>query len=528
MDDIRINTAAELAGKVIQVAQTTLLLNLRFMDTAIFRLTPKLSDTTLATDGRHIYYGAGFVLQRYKAEQTQVTRDMLHVILHCVFRHLFINSLVDKVIWNLAADIAVEEIINSLDLDCTDVKRVSEQEKVLSQLRGKLKLMSVTHLYNYYNSKNLPDEEIMRLSLLFASDDHSMWYNPTTPQKTDKKAKNKKENDKSDNSKDRVKDDDDNQSDRDKSDNGNEDGKSDNGRPQNDNTDNGNSSSDSKSSADETGDDYSESGGSGDDTDVDSRDGSSSDQSRTETAREWEDVSRQIQMDMETFSKEKGSKAGGMVAQLRELNRERYDYSAFLKKFAVMGEVMRINDDEFDYIFYTYGLQLYDNVPLIEPLEYKEVKRIREFVVAIDTSGSTSGELVQRFLEKTYSILKNTESFFSKINLHIIQCDAEIQEHVKIENQDEFDEYISHFEVKGMGGTDFRPVFREVDRMIREHEFTHLKGLIYFTDGYGEFPEKKPDYETAFVFIRTEYDDPQVPAWAIKLVLDKEEVTGNR
>lgn len=48
-----------------------------------------------------------------------------------------------------------------------------------------------------------------------------------------------------------------------------------------------------------------------------------------------------------------------MLQNLREVNRERYDYTAFLKKFAVMGEVMRVNDDEFDYIFYTYGLQLY-------------------------------------------------------------------------------------------------------------------------------------------------------------------------
>ena len=30
---------------------------------------------------------------------------------------------------------------------------------------------------------------------------------------------------------------------------------------------------------------------------------------------------------------------------------------------------MKINDDEFDYIFYTYGLKLYEKMPLIEPLE---------------------------------------------------------------------------------------------------------------------------------------------------------------
>ena len=57
---------------------------------------------------------------------------------------------------------------------------------------------------------------------------------------------------------------------------------------------------------------------------------------------------------------------------------------------------MKINDDEFDYIFYTYGLRLYKDMPLIEPPEYKEVKTIREVVIAIGTSGPTSGEPVLR------------------------------------------------------------------------------------------------------------------------------------
>lgn len=163
-------------------------------------------------------------------------------------------------------------------------------------------------------------------------------------------------------------------------------------------------------------------------------------------------------------------------------------------------------------------------MPLIEPLEYKEVKRIKEFVLAIDTSGSTSGELVQRFVQKTYNVLKSTETFFSKINLHIIQCDADIQEHVKITSQEEFDEYLKTMKIHGLGGTDFRPVFKLTDKLIKEKEFTNLKGLIYFTDGFGEFPTQKPNYETAFVFIDDEYNNYDVPPWAIKLILKSEEI----
>ena len=229
-------------------------------------------------------------------------------------------------------------------------------------------------------------------------------------------------------------------------------------------------------------------------------------------------------MDMETFGKQHGLESGALTQNLKEVTREKYDYAAFLKKFAVMGEVMRINDEEFDYVYYTYGLKLYDKMPLIEPLEYKDVKRIREFVIAIDTSGSTSGELVQKFLQKTYNILMESESFFSKVNVHIIQCDANIQEDAKLTNREEFDRYIKTMQIRGLGGTDFRPVFQYVNKLIAEKEFANLKGLIYFTDGFGAFPAQKPGYETAFVFIDNEINNYEVPPWAIKLVLRKNEI----
>ena len=67
--------------------------------------------------------------------------------------------------------------------------------------------------------------------------------------------------------------------------------------------------------------------------------------------------------------------------------------------------------------------------------------------------------------------------------------------------------------------------FTLVDDLIRQHEFTNLKGLIYFTDGYGTFPAQKPDYETAFLFLEDdEYGNPEVPPWAIKLVLKQDEI----
>ena len=67
-------------------------------------------------------------------------------------------------------------------------------------------------------------------------------------------------------------------------------------------------------------------------------------------------------------------------------------------------------------------------------------------------------------------------------------------------------------------------VTRQTIGLIEAGEFSDLRGLIYFTDGYGTFPAYKPDYQTAFVFLDDEYRDPEMPPWAIKLVLQDDEI----
>ena len=70
-----------------------------------------------------------------------------------------------------------------------------------------------------------------------------------------------------------------------------------------------------------------------------------------------------------------------------------------------------------------------------------------------------------------------------------------------IESQEQWQEYVKHLKVQGLGGTDFRPVFELVEQMRKKGEVERPGGLIYFTDGDGIYPRKAPDYETAFVFL---------------------------
>ena len=242
-------------------------------------------------------------------------------------------------------------------------------------------------------------------------------------------------------------------------------------------------------------------------------------------SRKWGEINDGIETDLETFSQEAGERDGDFLEQIKTENRSKYDYREFLRKFAVFHEELAVDDDSFDYNFYTYGLRLYGNMPLIEPLESKEVKKVEEFVIVIDTSMSCSGEMVRRFLEETYGVLSENESFFTKINVHIIQCDEKVHTDKKITSQEEMKDYMEHLELYGDGGTDFRPAFEWVDRLLEQHEFHNLKGLIYFTDGFGIYPQKMPPYKTAFVFMQDNYRDVDVPVWAMKLILDEDDLT---
>ncbi len=509
-----------LALRVIRTAQNTLLMHLRFMDTAIFRLTPKQAETTLATDGLELYYDARYVLRRFRQDPKQFVRDMLHTVMHCVFHHPFVGAAIDVEIWDLAADVAVENVILSLGVSCANTKRDRMQKTVLAELQTHIKRMNAESIYRYYRELDLTGDVLARLRALFYSDDHGVWYQ-LMPNAADSQGEDGDEKDNGSDAEEDSEQDDSAEADRD----------GDQGDPADEN-EGGNQGfwANAEGIDGQDGEEGAAEGSSSQNGEERAGGGSVSDspcfsidRPAPDIAKEWAYVSQQIRTDLETFSREWGDTAGCMLQQLRELHREKYDYGAFLRRLAVMGEAMKINDDEFDFIFYTYGLKLYGSVPLIEPLEYKEEKRIRDFVIAIDTSGSTV-PFVQRFLTKTYNILKSAESYFSKINLHIIQCDAAIHEHVKITTQEAFDEYIKGVTIKGFGGTDFRPVFKEVDRMIENKELQRLKGLIYLSDGYGDFPARKPDYETAFIFLRDDYYDPPVPPWVIKLLLDDEDV----
>ncbi len=239
---------------------------------------------------------------------------------------------------------------------------------------------------------------------------------------------------------------------------------------------------------------------------------------------QWDNNRERLQTEMETMGNQQDEDSQSLLEHVQVENRERYDYREFLKKFSVLREEQQVDLDYFDYVFYTYGMSLYGNMPLIEPMESREVSRIQDFVIVIDTSMSCSGELVRRFLEETYDVLCEADSYFRKVNIHIIQCDEKVRQDQRITCREEMEAYMADFSIIGQGGTDFRPAFEYVDDMMARGEFHRLRGLLYFTDGEGIYPMKRRLYDTAFVFVRDSYTDISVPAWAMKVILEPEQI----
>lgn len=419
------NQIKELAGEALQLSRDGILMHMRFFDVALSKLQVKCLENTGAHlfDGTCLYYDPEKLLSGYKREKNYVSRLYLHTLLHCIFYHSRVDGKLDRELWNLATDIAVENTILEMHLPTVKMSTDDELAGLLALLCKMTKGLTAEKIYRHFRIEDPSSRARAQWIRLCRYDEHIYW---------DKQ------------------------------------------------------------------------------------------EELNLSQKQWRKISERIKADLKSFSKDKNS-GESMEQNLREATKERYSYTDFLRKFMVMGETMQINDDEFDYIYYTYGLATYGNMPLVEPLEYKDSKKIKDFVIAIDTSASCRGEIVQSFLDKTYQIMQQKENFFSKINVHILQCDSALQKDTKITSKEEFDAFIKNEKLTGFGSTDFRPVFEYVDSLRENGEFDDLKGLLYFTDGYGIYPETMPAYDVAFVFLEDDENIPQVPSWAIKIVLEQEE-----
>ena len=518
------------ALKVVELAKALVLADNHFLSAAVGRLKMSLTELgcPLATDGFALGVDADKVCAQFKLEKEAPKHDLLHAVFHCVFLHPYVAPSVDERMWSLACDIAAERSVEEV---CgprggnrgTDIARALQE--VSGNIKGALTAEKVYHAL----MMGRWHDRVREWEALFLSDDHAPWYawgnaapargegdgqigdrepdgsGPSTTS-ADKRAGHgipdgsQASYDESD-----------------RLDGDHQDGQSlpsGDGQPMS-----AEGPGHGRGAGSASKDVYAGHPGLG------LREVARPDYSAEKAG--WNRVAKALAVNLQTYSRGRGRSLGALVQDLEESVHDRVDYAEFLRQFAIPGEVLKVSDDEYDYIFYTYGLKLYGNLPLVEPLEYREEKRIREFVIVIDTSGSVYGEIVRRFAEATFDILKSTEAFFERVHVRIIQCDAAVQSDDVITSLEELKEWGEAMRIHGCGGTDFRPAFAYVDKLVGDGEFENLGGLVYFTDGWGEYPDWMPDYKVAFVFYDESYRPEMVPTWAAQIVLDSTTINGH-
>ena len=554
----------EMGKRILDASRTDLYLSMRFLGPALHSLgfIMDLSTTTVGTDAAYIRFNPNHLFRLDVDRPRRLNRTYLHMILHCVFRHMFTaRKKEDRELWDLSCDIAVTSIIDSMDYRAVAELTPEFRQRVYDRLQEEIHVLTAERIYQYFLERKRNYMEELQLAAAFALDDHSFWERMEDEENRDPEDGSKSDQDPDDEKK----------QDRDPGTDSPDEKGADQKTP-GDNEEKKDSESTSPDSRDPSGQDRDPGGeksgqdspsgrnkkdspngkkkdrgvdppdrdGKGDgknrrnsDRDPGNRDAGGRRQNRRlprlksaeELEGDWKETSRRMEAEILASGKEASDERGSLDRILSISNRRRTDYREFLRKFAILREVTTIDPDSFDYGFYHYGLEMYGNMPLIEENEYREMNNLRTLVIAIDTSASCQDVLVQRFLNEPASVLRSIGQFFTTSSVYIVECDEHVQQEILLHGPDDLEKYASAFHVKGGFGTDFRPVFAWVEEKRRTGEIGDMQALMYFTDGMGVYPEKPTDYDTAFVFFNDEeMDDTKVPDWAVRLYIDGEKI----
>lgn len=193
-----------------------------------------------------------------------------------------------------------------------------------------------------------------------------------------------------------------------------------------------------------------------------------------------------------------GNFSGNVEEVIKADKGEGESYREIILKHLTTKSKDREEPDTIDNMMYQYGLELYGDVPLIEPVDDKEIVSLHTICIALDVSGSCEDKVASLFLRETKNMLQDLKRLSSGGEVYYCECDTMLQ-------REEFYESIEDIsceawecrEMRGFGGTSFVPVFERVDKLIKEGK--EIDCLIYLTDGWGEYPKKKPDYPVYFI-----------------------------
>lgn len=515
--------------RIFNQARIELCLTMRYLSRALHQLSFQMSLNTMrtGTDGERIYFHPEFVFRLYVESPQKFYRLYMHSLLHCLFSHIFKREDREKELWNLATDIQVEYVLDSMDVDLLRRPAYPFREAYFHTLEKEIKVLSAERIYAYLSKKTLSYEEKRQLEDEFVKDDHQFWEIIGEEKRSVRGAGQSEEEKQEGSEKQERAEEKNKQEAQNEQQEQSKEGEESRPEERKEEREKSQGGVDAKEKAESTKDTESEEQGDGKGSETGSdktgknekeKGDSDSREKMRELADRWKDIGKRTEEEMQEKEKEGEEEK---LSWFLSLSYKTYTpFQDFLRKLSVDKEELRTDPESFDYGYYYFGLTHYGNMPLIEENEYRESRKIPELVIAIDTSYSTKEKLVKRFLEETAAILSNKNTFFQNCTVHILESDDKIQKDIVFHSLEEIDFYRERFRVSGGYGTDFRPVFQYLADLRKRGELTELKALLYFTDGKGRYPKSAPSYPCAFIFPRgEEIEDENVPSWALKLYM---------
>ena len=165
-------------NKILNSVRTELYLSMRFMGPALGSLgfAMDLSTRTVGTDAVYIRFNPTYLLQTYIERPEILNRTYMHMLMHCLFRHMFsAKQHEDAQLWDLCCDIAVESVVDSMDYP-TILRVTSDfRQEWYEKLEKEVSVLTAEKLYQYFMLRKRDPylEESLRQEFLLC--DHSFW-----------------------------------------------------------------------------------------------------------------------------------------------------------------------------------------------------------------------------------------------------------------------------------------------------------------------------------------------------------------
>ena len=167
----------EIGHKILVLTRNELYMKMRFMDVALsaFYYVQDFSVDLLATDGETMYFNGQMLGGEYRQNRIGVNRAYLHLVLHCIFRHVFRRNGREELMWNLAADIAVESVIDDWNLQNIRKSQSWIRQRTYRDLKEEIKVFTAEKIYGVLVRWKLSNREMERMVREFTVDDHKYW-----------------------------------------------------------------------------------------------------------------------------------------------------------------------------------------------------------------------------------------------------------------------------------------------------------------------------------------------------------------